>query len=61
MPAPVNFNRYLKESGAILVGGISFSAGFFGPMLLAPSANQEPLPGIFITGPIGVILGAIGG
>jgi hypothetical protein len=47
--------------GAALVGGIGFAAGFFGPILLAPEANQGPLLGIFITGPIGVLLGAVGG
>jgi len=43
------------------VGGIGFCAGFFGPMVFAPDANQGPLLGIFITGPLGVLLGAIGG
>lgn len=46
---------------AILVGGIGFVLGFFGPMLLAPGANQGPMLGIFITGPGGVIVGAIAG
>jgi hypothetical protein len=30
-------------------------------MLFAPDANQGPLLGIFITGPLGAVLGAIGG
>ena len=47
--------------GALLFGGIGFCAGFFGPMVLAPDANQGPLLGIFITGPLGAVLGAIGG
>jgi len=47
--------------GALLTGAITFSAGFFGPILFAPSANQGPLLGIFITGPLGLILGAVGG
>ena len=47
--------------GALVVGGIGFSAGFFGPILLAPGANQGPLLGIFITGPLGFLLGAVGG
>ena len=47
--------------GALIVGGIGFCAGFFGPMVLAPDANQGPLLGIFITGPLGAVLGAIGG
>ena len=47
--------------GAVIVGAIGFCAGFFGPMLFAPDANQGPLLGIFITGPLGAVLGAIGG
>jgi hypothetical protein len=42
---------------AIIAGGIGFVAGFFGPMILAPDANQGPLLGIFITGPGGFLLG----
>ena len=42
---------------ALSLGGIGFAAGFFGPMLLAPDANQGPLLGIFITGPAGFALG----
>jgi hypothetical protein len=42
---------------ALMLGGIGFAAGFFGPMVLAPGANQGPLPGIFITGPAGFVLG----
>lgn len=48
-------------SGAVIVGGIGFSAGFFGPLIFAPQANQGPLLGIFITGPLGFVAGAIGG
>lgn len=47
--------------GAILSGAIGFIAGFFGPMLLAPDANQGPLLGLFITGPLGFLVGAIAG
>lgn len=46
---------------AAVVGAISFCAGFFGPMILAPQANQGPLLGLFITGPLGFIGGAIAG
>lgn len=46
--------------GAV-IGAIGFCTGFFGPMLFAPDANQGPLLGIFITGPLGAVLGAIGG
>jgi len=48
-------------TGALLLGGIGFVGGFFGPMLLAPQANQGPLLGLFITGPAGVVLGAAAG
>ena len=41
------------------VGGICFAIGFFGPMLLAPGANQGPLLGILITGPLGLLLGLV--
>jgi hypothetical protein len=47
--------------GAVVTGGIGFSAGFFGPMIFTPGANQGPLLGIFITGPLGFLLGAAGG
>jgi flagellar biosynthesis protein FliR len=39
--------------GAIVVGAIGFCAGYFGP--------PSPLLGIFVTGPLGFVLGAIGG
>lgn len=39
------------------LGLIAFSVGFFGPMLWAPDANQGPLLGIFITGPLGFVVG----
>ena len=44
---------------AILCGGLGFIAGFFGPLIFLPDANQGPLVGIFFTGPAGIILGAI--
>jgi hypothetical protein len=47
--------------GALVTGAIGFSAGFFGPMILTPDANQGPLLGLFITGPLGFIFGAVGG
>jgi len=46
---------------ALIVGGIGFAAGFFGPMIFTPQANQGPLLGIFITGPIGFVIGLIYG
>lgn len=46
--------------GAVVIGGVGFSAGFFGPLLFMPSgrANVGPVLGILITGPLGYILGA---
>jgi energy-converting hydrogenase Eha subunit B len=46
---------------ALILGGIGFAAGFFGPIILTPDANQGPLLGIFITGPLGFVLGGIVG
>jgi hypothetical protein len=46
---------------ALFVGGISFLAGFVGPIMFTPSANQGPLLGIFITGPVGVVVGLLWG
>lgn len=46
---------------AVVLGGIGFAAGFFGPMILRPEANQGPLLGIFITGPAGFVLGLLYG
>jgi hypothetical protein len=47
--------------GALVTGGIGFSAGFFGPIIFMPGANQGPLLGILITGPLGFLAGAVGG
>ncbi len=52
MPALV---RVMKWSCGI--GFICFAAGFFGPIVLTPDANQGPLLGIFITGPLGFVVG----
>ena len=46
---------------AAVVGAIGFCAGFFGSMIFAPEANQGPLLGIFITGPLGFIGGGVAG
>ncbi|HET9887520.1 MAG TPA: hypothetical protein VFR10_08405 [bacterium] len=42
-----------------VVGCVSFSVGFFGPIIWAPDANQGPLLGIFITGPLGFVAGCL--
>jgi hypothetical protein len=46
---------------AWIVGAVGFCGGFFGPMVLAPQANQGPLLGLFITGPLGFAGGAVAG
>jgi len=51
----------LMLGGALTVGAIAFVIGFFGPMIWAPEANQGPLLGLFITGPLGFLLGGVGG
>jgi hypothetical protein len=47
--------------GGFILGGIAFVAGFIGPIILKPSANQGPLLGIFFTGPIGFVVGTAAG
>jgi len=46
-------------AGAVVVGSTGFIAGFVGPILLTPEANQGPLLEIFITSPLGALLGAL--
>ena len=48
-------------NGALILGGLGFAAGFFGPIILNPEANQGPLLGLFIMGPLGFVVGGIGG
>jgi hypothetical protein len=45
--------------GAIIAGGLGFSAGWFGPMFFNPG-SQGPVIGI-ITGPLGFLVGSVGG
>lgn len=45
--------------GASALGAIGFALGFFGPIAFMPRANQGPLLGIFITGPMGFTVGGI--
>lgn len=47
--------------GGLILGGISFAAGFFGPIILQPDSPQGPMLGIFFTGPLGFVVGLIGG
>ena len=44
---------------AAILGLTGFACGFFGPMLLSPQSNQGPMLGLFITGPGGLLAGAI--
>ena len=46
---------------ALFVGGVTFVLGFVGPVVITPEANQGPLLGIFITGPLGFVAGLIWG
>jgi hypothetical protein len=48
-------------SWALTLGAIGFMSGFLGPIYLNPGANQGPLLGVFFTGPISVIVGAVAG
>jgi hypothetical protein len=45
----------------VALGAVGFACGFFGPIVLAPEANQGPLLGLLVTGPGGVVLGFLGG
>jgi hypothetical protein len=53
------FGTTLISAG--IVGAVGFVGGFFGPLVFAPGANQGPLLGLFITGPLGFVAGGIGG
>jgi hypothetical protein len=52
---------FLGLMGCIVIGGIAFIAGYIGPIIFTPSANQGPLLGIFITGPLGSLVGTLVG
>ena len=43
----------------VALGGTGFAAGFFGPIALNPDANQGPLVGLLITGPLGALAGLV--
>lgn len=55
-----NMAKYILLSG-LVIGGIGFLLGFFGGPILYPTSNLSPLLGFFITGPLGLVLGGIGG
>lgn len=46
---------------AVVAGSVGFAGGFFGPIIFTPEANQGPLLGLFITGPLGFVAGGIAG
>jgi hypothetical protein len=48
-------------AGGFIIGGIGFVSGFFGPIFFAPDSNQGPLLGLFVTGPLGFVIGALSG
>jgi hypothetical protein len=48
-------------AGAVIIGFPSFLIGFVGPVIFMPQANQGPLLGIFITGPVGAVIGLMAG
>jgi len=55
-------DKSAKPPGAkwmLILGAAGFAAGFFGPMLFVPDANQGPLVGILISGPAGFLLGLL--
>lgn len=45
----------------LIPAAVGFAAGFFGPLIFSPEANQGPLLGIFITGPGGAVAGLAAG
>ena len=53
--------RILKSAlkFGVILGAIGFAGGFFGPMVFSPESNQGPMLGIFITGPLGFLLGIV--
>jgi hypothetical protein len=55
--APSTFRLLL--SCALILGATGFAAGFFGPMVLNSESNIGPIIGILVSGPSGVLIGAI--
>jgi len=48
-------------AGAVVLGGIGFVAGFWHPELFGSRGNLAPLMGVFVTGPVGFVCGALVG
>jgi hypothetical protein len=62
------YERPTAEGGAFarwsvgmagIVGVSSFLVGFAGPLLAHPDSPQGPMLGIFVTGPLGTVAGAV--
>ena len=47
------------KAWTLAVGSTGFLTGYVGPIVLTPGSNQGPLLGIFLTGPGGLVLGAV--
>lgn len=47
--------------GGLLFGGVAFAIGFIGPILLSPNSGNGPFFGILFTGPVGFVMGVVGG
>lgn len=61
-PATPRFPTWLHALiGGVIIGLAGFLPGFFGPMFLEPDSPQGPMLGIFVTGPLGFVIGVIGG
>lgn len=43
----------------LTLGAVGFCAGFYGPIVFNPDANQGPLLGLFVTGPGGFLAGLL--
>ena len=54
----IKYNIFLW---AVILGVVGFLSGFFGPLVLNPDANQGPMFGIFISGPLAFVSGAVMG
>jgi len=48
-------------AGAILLGGLGFAVGYWQPGWFGSHGNLAPLVGVFVTGPIAFLVGALVG
>lgn len=58
MGDPVTRLSWAIKCGLVL-GVLAGALGFILPIWLTPEANQGPLLGIFVTGPLGCVIGAL--